>query len=342
MPVYNGERWLESSALSVIEQNFSDLELVIVDDGSLDKTPDIVAELTAADRRVRSLRKENSGIADSLNQGIAAARGEWICRLDADDLALPDRIERQLALATANPSAVLIGGDLATIDSDGSVVRAYSYPTEHNRLVKQLVHGGRFFAHSAIMFRRDRAVALGGYRRRITRAEDHDLWMRLAETGTLHSVGTKVIHYRLHEAQASYLDGGIRQSIDKLIAVTSYHLRRLGQADPVDGSDLEFSKYRSFVEERAAASRLADLITFQVQLAKKRREAGTGVALAGIARAALIDPSLILRLVRSTLGADRTAIEAAQCWMKLRPPRLADPKVPTVDPGPRKTETQSD
>ena len=339
MPVYNGARWLESAVRSVIEQSVTDLELVIVDDGSFDRTPEIIAKFAATDKRVRPLRKGNSGIADSLNQGIAAARGEWICRLDADDLSLPDRIERQLALAAVNPTAVLVGGDLVTIDSEGNAVRTYSYPTTHDRLVKQLVNGGRFFAHSAIMFRRDSAVAVGGYRPRITRAEDHDLWMRLAETGTLHGVGAEVIRYRLHEAQASYLDGGIRQALDKLIAVTSHHLRRFGQVDPVDGSEPEFAAFGAFVEQRAAASRLADVIGLRVGLAKHRREAGTGAALAGLARTGLVDPGLLLHFVLGTFGADRTAVKAAQCWMKRRPPTMADQKEPKADPVPHETET---
>lgn len=335
MPVYNGARWIESAVRSVIEQSVTDLEVVIIDDGSFDKTPEIIAKLAATDKRVRSLRKENSGIAESLNQGIAAARGEWICRLDADDLALPDRIERQLALIAANPSAVLVGGDLVTIDSEGNTVKAYGYPTTHDRLVKQLVNGGRFFAHSSIMFRRDRAVAVGGYRPRITRAEDHDLWMRLAETGTLHGVGSEVIRYRLHEAQVSYSDGGIRQALDRMIAVTSYHLRRFGQVDPVDGTETEFAAFRAFVEERAAISGLADLIAFRSSLSKRRHEAGPRAVLACISRTFLTKPWLVLRLVLSTIGVSRTALRTAQSWMKRPSPTPTVQKEPDASPNTR-------
>lgn len=338
MPVYNGERWLESSVRSVIEQSFTDLELVIVDDGSLDSTPEIISKLAASDKRIRPLRKVNSGIADSLNQGIAEARGEWICRLDADDLSLPDRIERQLALAAANPSSALVGGDLVTIDTEGNAVRTYRYPTAHDQLEKQLINGGRFFAHSAIMFRKDLALAVGGYRPRITRAEDHDLWMRLAETGTIHGVGSEVICYRLHESQASYLDGGIRQALDKLIAVTSYHLRRFRQADPVDGSELEFAAFRTLVEQCATSSRLADVIGLRVALAKYRNKASTSAALARLARTALIDPGLLLRFVLVTIGADRTAVRAARAWMKQRPTLIADQTDRKTSPALNKTE----
>lgn len=332
MPVYNGARWLESSARSVIEQSVTDLELVIVDDGSIDRTPQIIARLAAADKRIRPLRKENSGIADSLNLGIAVARGRWICRLDADDLASPDRIERQLKLAKSIPSAVLIGGDHLTVDSEGNALRPFSYPTAHTKLLKQLLDGGRFFAHSSIMFRRDKAIAVGGYRPRISKAEDHDLWMRLAEVGTFHGVGAQVIKYRLHDAQTSYQDGGVRQALDKLIAVTSYHLRRFGYADPVDGSDAEFESFRVFVEERARARRFPEEIGVRILLSRLRREVGNGSLFASLVQIFFSDPALVFRLVLSRIGADTTALRTAQAWMKQLSPKPMAADRPGADP----------
>ena len=318
--------------LSVIGQSFTDIELVIVDDGSADGTADIVERFRAKDRRVRSLRKANSGIADSLNQGIELARGHWICRLDADDIAMSDRIEKQLSLAAAHPSAALVGGDLVTINSEGNAVRRYRYPTTHDQLVKQLVNGGRFFAHSTTMFRRDLALAVGGYRPRISRAEDHDLWMRLADVGTLHGVGTEVVRYRLHDEQTSYHDGGIRQALDKLVAVCSYHLRHLGEPDPVEGSEAEFAAFRALVEQRAEAFRHFDLISLRVGLAKNRRTVGTNAVLSGLLRTGLSDPDLLLRLILLMFGANRISDKIARDWICQRQRILAELERQKSDP----------
>jgi glycosyltransferase involved in cell wall biosynthesis len=107
MPVWNGEQYLRASVDSVLAQTFSDLELVVIDDGSTDKTLEILKSY--ADPRLRILETAHGGIVQALNFGIAQAKGEWIARLDADDIALPERLARQLERLRQEPNACLCG-----------------------------------------------------------------------------------------------------------------------------------------------------------------------------------------------------------------------------------------
>src|SRR5688500_1611394 len=109
MSIYNAERWLEEALDSVLAQSFSDFEFLLVDDGSTDGTARIIARYAARDDRCRVITKHNTGLSDSLNVGIERARGEWIARLDADDIAVPTRFEEQLTYLRKNPGVVLLG-----------------------------------------------------------------------------------------------------------------------------------------------------------------------------------------------------------------------------------------
>ncbi len=110
MPVFNAEATLERAMTSILEQSFTDWELVCVDDGSTDATPGLLERWRARDRRVRVLRRRHRGIPGALNAGLAECRGEWLARMDADDRMLPGRLEAQLEFASSHPEVALTGG----------------------------------------------------------------------------------------------------------------------------------------------------------------------------------------------------------------------------------------
>jgi glycosyltransferase involved in cell wall biosynthesis len=120
MPVFNGGPYLSTAIESVLAQTFADYELIIVDDGSTDGSDEVIATLAARDPRIRAFRKANSGISDTLNRGLAEARGDWIARLDADDVMLPRRLERQIAFVSADSEIVAAGSYYDIIDSAGA------------------------------------------------------------------------------------------------------------------------------------------------------------------------------------------------------------------------------
>ena len=117
MPVRDGERFVAEAIGSVLGQTVSDLELIVVDDGSTDSTPALLAGV--ADPRVRVLTQPPSGLAPALNAGCAEAAAPVIARMDADDVALPDRLEWQLAFLDAHPDVALLGGGIVLVDEEG-------------------------------------------------------------------------------------------------------------------------------------------------------------------------------------------------------------------------------
>jgi glycosyltransferase involved in cell wall biosynthesis len=248
MSCYNAERWLAEAVESVLQQTFSDFEFIAVDDGSRDSTARLLSEYAAADRRLIIVKKENSGLADSLNKGIALAKGKWIARIDADDICEPSRLRRQLKHASRDDSLTVIGSGFIEIDQNGQPLASHSYPTYHRALAKRLVRGRGFFPHSSAFFQRDAVAKIGGYRPQIRRAEDWDLWLRLSEVGKIGCNPEPLVRVRKHPNQISHVEQGKRQFVDAIAAVTAHYLRIQGKPDPLDGKPAEVAKYIGFIE----------------------------------------------------------------------------------------------
>jgi glycosyltransferase involved in cell wall biosynthesis len=230
MPVRNGEAWLGQGIASVLSQDFGDLELLAVDDGSDDGTPRILEQFSGADPRVRVIHQAPLGIVAALNRAIAAARAPYLARLDADDRAMPERLGRQHAFMQANPEMVLLGSGAEKIDPSGAVIGRLSPPTEGAEL-KRILGRTNPFIHSTVMMRSAAAHKLGGYRAAFGAAEDYDLWLRMAEVGDIANLPDHLIQYRLHAANLSRMDA-VRQSFSVRLAQRSAAGRRGGAGDP--------------------------------------------------------------------------------------------------------------
>ncbi len=206
MPVFNGGPYLSIAIESVLAQTFGDYEFVIVDDGSTDESPDVIADFAARDSRVRALRKDNSGISDTLDLGIAEARGDWIARLDADDVMLPRRLERQIAFVSADSEIVAAGSYYDIIDATGARC-ATLRPLPRDRDELQRFLDGReplTFTHPTMIYRRTIAMALGGYRRNYEPCEDTELFARmLAMSGVILIQPEVLTLYRVHAGAIS-------------------------------------------------------------------------------------------------------------------------------------------
>jgi GT2 family glycosyltransferase len=235
MPAYNSERFLGEAIESILDQTFSDFELVIVDDGSTDSTPRILAEYAADDSRVVVHRQANGGSAAALNAGVDRARAPFIARLDSDDIAMPDRLGRQHRFLSTNESVGVVGGEVTVIDEDGRAVAEVRYPLSDAEIRKALAKTTPF-VHSAVMMRRTAFERAGGYRPNFDMAEDIDLWLRIAEQSELANLEAMVAMYRVHASQAS-AQKLEQQAICALAARTSARLRAAGRPDPFDGSE---------------------------------------------------------------------------------------------------------
>lgn len=251
MSCYNAARWLEEAVNSVLTQTFKDFEFLIIDDGSTDETLAIIQRLSAMDRRVVVIAKPNTGLVDSLNTGIFQAQGQWIARLDADDLCEQTRLEQQLNYVRDHPQVVLLGSGFFEIDENGHVIKTQRYPVKHNPLKKHLERCQRFFPHSSAFYQTATARQLGGYRPRIRRAEDWDFWLRLSKNGQLACLLEPLVRIRKHGSQISHDESGRRQKIDARVGVISHFLRQLGDVDPVAITDeAEWTRFFAWVEKR--------------------------------------------------------------------------------------------
>jgi glycosyltransferase involved in cell wall biosynthesis len=235
MAVRDGDRWLPEAVESVLAQSESALELIVIDDGSTDRTPLLLDALSGRDRRIRVFRQPPVGLAAALNRGLAEAHAPFVARLDADDLACATRLERQAAVLEARPQIGILGSWALEIDGAGRQVGMREPPADHAALQRLLAKGNPF-VHSSVMARTDLLRRLGGYRAAFEGAEDYDLWLRASEVAELANVPEPLVSYRRHPGGVS-CRGGLRQAFSVRLAQRAAAARHLRQDDPADRLD---------------------------------------------------------------------------------------------------------
>lgn len=198
MPVYNAEKYLVQAVASIVDQTSFDWELICVNDGSSDSSGQILQWFAEQDSRIRVIHQANMGIVAALNGGCAIARAPLICRMDADDIALPDRLERQSLFMRRNPTCTVVGGAIVQIDADGDPLTVTQLPSDHRAILGNLLNRRTGHFHPTVMVRAEALEAVGGYRRKYQWVEDHDLWLRLAQRGQLANLPEPVLCYRQH------------------------------------------------------------------------------------------------------------------------------------------------
>ena len=179
MSVLNGEAFLRPAVESILGQTFRDFEFIVIDNASSDGTAGIL-DGYRDDRIVRLRNDDIRTLTQSLNRGLHAARGEYVARLDADDLAAAERLGRQVAFLDANPDVVLVASHLRIIDETDRVIGHFRSPSEEAALYDDLAYRNPI-GHSAAMFRRAPVLALGGYPPAYVFAQDLALWVMLAQ-----------------------------------------------------------------------------------------------------------------------------------------------------------------
>lgn len=203
LPVFNGQPYLLAALESLFAQTFSDFEIIAVDDGSTDQSLAILGRFARRDSRLRVIMRKNTGIETALNEGIDAARSEFIARMDSDDVAQPDRLQNQLAFLQAHDRVVLLGGAYRLIDGVGRYLATLTSPPDNPTLQELALSGRNPFCHPLVMMRREAVLRAGGYREDLPAAEDLDLWLRLGEIGELACIPEVLLSYRLHSHSIS-------------------------------------------------------------------------------------------------------------------------------------------
>lgn len=232
MAVYNGARYVGKALAGILNQEFGDFELLILDDGSTDQTPEILDSLM--DPRVRIVRQERVGLTRSLNRGLSLANGEYIARQDADDISRDDRLGKQVAYLDSHPDVVLVGTGVTVITEDDRVLRDYIYPSEHEFLAAELGRLVSPLPHSTIMFRRKEMLDCGGYRDIFSKAQDYDLYLRLSEKHRVASIPESLCRLRHSMKSVTFDDGEGQQFQYAVLALITSVMRRERGIDPLD------------------------------------------------------------------------------------------------------------
>lgn len=237
MPVYNGARFLDEAIESIRNQTYKSFEFLTIDDGSTDDTPRILARYAESDSRIRIVTQENRGLIATLNRGFQEACSPWIARMDADDIAYPNRLELQMSFLETHPEIGLVGGAIDVIDIYGRVTQTIRLPETPDAIRSHMRELGCALAHPTVVVRREAVLSVGGLRRAYRHAEDYDLWLRLIEKTDFANLREPVLRYRRHDEAVSNKHL-IQQLLSSFCARMAAKRRLEGCPDPTADMDL--------------------------------------------------------------------------------------------------------
>lgn len=228
MPVYNTERYLKYALQSVAAQTFEDFEFIILDDGSTDASVHIIQQYAENDERIRFFPLEHRGYVSLLRRGLNHCRGEFVARMDSDDISLPQRFEKQVNFLRANADVVAVGSQITVIDPYGSCVEKPVHKLCHEEIEKELLNGvGWALVHPTVMMRREALMKVGGYREDLMVSEDLDLFLRLAEFGKLANLPDVLLQYRQHLQSVNYTKYEQQKAVKRQIVGDAFKRRGL-------------------------------------------------------------------------------------------------------------------
>ncbi|MGB7161396.1 MAG: glycosyltransferase [Tepidisphaeraceae bacterium] len=234
MSVYNGERYAPEAVESILAQTFGAFEFILIDDGSTDGSKALLQNYVDRDPRVRLISRPNKGLTKTLNEGLGLARGEFVARMDADDVSLPTRFEKQVAFLRANPDCVCVGARVLRVDPYGSPLSESDHKLTHEEIDRQLIEEGLGWAitHPVAMMRRDAVATVGGYREQFKTSQDLDLWLRLAEVGRLANLPEILLKYRYHSESVGFTKFEEQRRVKSIILQDAY--TRRGRTPPAE------------------------------------------------------------------------------------------------------------
>lgn len=262
LPVFNGEQHLQKAIDSILNQTFSDFELIIINDGSSDRSLDIIKSYN--DKRIVLIDQENKGLAKTLNVGLNIAKGTYIARMDADDIAYPDRFKKQMLYLKQHPEIKLLGGGIEFIDdADNSIGIEPAY-IGSDFLHKFLFKIGNPFKHPTVIFDKEIAVELGGFNETIEKyMEDYFLWSQIARNYKTDNVRDILLKYRI-------TPGSIMSSI-KSDEFSSFILRVVNKGDFTEEDKREMAQIKLLDNERLSKMNKKGVYDKRVENAKRNK-----------------------------------------------------------------------
>ncbi|WP_204106176.1 MULTISPECIES: glycosyltransferase [Spirulina sp. CCY15215] len=199
MSVYNSATYLEEAVQSILNQDFTDFEFIIINDGSTDESEEILKQYAKIDNRIKLFSQNNQGLPKSLNRGIQLARGKYIARMDADDISLPDRFSKQVAFLDKHPEIAVCGTWIKTISDEKSHIN--QYPVNHVDICCWLLFGIGL-AHPSIILKRELFQAKRlSYNLSYSYCQDYELWVRASNNCAFANIPEVLLLYRIHPQQ---------------------------------------------------------------------------------------------------------------------------------------------
>lgn len=196
LPVYNAETFLQETLHSILEQTYDNFEVIAIDDGSKDKSLSILRRYEKIDHRIKVYTRENRGLVATLNQAIELSKGDFLARLDADDLCVPRRLEWQIAAMQSNPQAAICCGFFEMVSEDGEFLHKQLVPTHSEDLVR-LMYTRNPIAHASVMLRKE-LLPTQLYNPDVGPTEDFEFWTRLATRHEVVCTPHIIMRYRIN------------------------------------------------------------------------------------------------------------------------------------------------
>lgn len=242
MLAYNAERFVREAIASILQQTYTDFELLIIDDGSTDGTSAILQEYARRDVRIHiHTQPDNLGIASGRNLGLKLAQGKYLAVMDADDISLPERLAKQVAYLESHPETGVLGASAIVIDETSQRHEPMDFPASH-----RLIHWSLCFydpiVNPVVMFRTELAYAAGGYRPEYPPTEDYDLWARLSTYTRLENLPERLLLLRKHSQNITVTKR--RQNLEMSAAVSRHMFKNLLGVDiPVTPIELAWEPH---------------------------------------------------------------------------------------------------
>ena len=210
MSVYNDSKFLNTAIQSILDQTFKDFEFIIIDDGSTDNSQAIIERFTNVDSRVRFYKnKTNKGLAYSLNKGISLSIGKYIARMDADDISILDRFEKQLSYFNMNPQTDVLGTGAILIDENNFELGKKIMPSSNKEMKKHLYFNSCFF-HPSVMAKKSFFLPNNLYNEKLMRSQDWFLWVDNFDKYKYSNINEFLLKYRVNTSSTSSLYWNIK------------------------------------------------------------------------------------------------------------------------------------
>lgn len=207
MPVYNAAAYLSQAVDSILNQTYKNFEFIIIDDASRDGSYAILKDYAKKNKKIKIFRnKKNSGVSEAAKKAISKTKGEYLARMDADDISLPYRIEKQVAYLEKNKGTVALGGQCALIDTDGSVIGSKTFPTKFEDIYKYIFEFIPLQQPSVMIAKKRLPKNFEYYRNGMNTAEEVELIFKLFLYGKVENLKDTILKYRLHGKNTSLID----------------------------------------------------------------------------------------------------------------------------------------